>query len=82
MLNGGCDHDCTNQPGSFTCTCRRGYTLQSDRKSCKDNNECIDLKPCDNRNGICTNTLGSFRCTCKSGYVKVDQKTCKSKIIL
>ena len=33
--NGGCDHICTNVPGSFYCSCRSGYNLQSDRRTCR-----------------------------------------------
>lgn len=27
MENGGCEHECQNTPGSFTCSCRSGYLL-------------------------------------------------------
>ena len=27
MENGGCEHECQNTQGSFTCLCRRGYVL-------------------------------------------------------
>ena len=33
--NGGCQHICKNQPGSFSCICRAGYALLSDGRSCK-----------------------------------------------
>ena len=32
--NGGCGHNCTNTEGSFECTCRDGYLLDGDGKSC------------------------------------------------
>lgn len=32
--NGGCEHDCHNSNGSFSCTCRAGYTLKKDHLSC------------------------------------------------
>ena len=25
--NGGCHHNCTNEAGTYTCTCQAGYTL-------------------------------------------------------
>ena len=30
----GCRHICRNNVGSFTCSCRAGYTLDTDRKQC------------------------------------------------
>ena len=30
-----CEQLCTNTPGSFTCSCRSGYTLNSDRRTCR-----------------------------------------------
>lgn len=32
--NGGCEHSCNNTIGSFFCTCREGYALHSDNKTC------------------------------------------------
>ena len=34
-LTSPCDHDCTNTEGSFLCTCRSGYELQEDGKTCE-----------------------------------------------
>ncbi|CAC5378019.1 unnamed protein product [Mytilus coruscus] len=31
-----CEHGCTNTNGSFVCSCRDGYTLHSDGKTCID----------------------------------------------
>lgn len=30
----GCQHICTNTDPNFTCTCRDGYTLNDDKKTC------------------------------------------------
>lgn len=30
----GCDHNCTNTPGSYFCTCMDGYVLESDNHTC------------------------------------------------
>ena len=34
LFNGGCEHDCTNNNGSFFCTCHDGYNLKDDHLSC------------------------------------------------
>lgn len=37
MSNGGCEHVCTNNNGSFFCTCNAGFTLKNDTLSCAGN---------------------------------------------
>ena len=32
--NGGCDHRCVNEPGSFRCECRTGFDLASNGTTC------------------------------------------------
>lgn len=32
--NGGCAHSCRHEDGGAVCSCRKGYILQIDRKSC------------------------------------------------
>ncbi|KAM9977303.1 hypothetical protein ACTFIR_011162 [Dictyostelium discoideum] len=73
--NGGCAHNCANTAGSFTCSCRAGYTLGADKKSCADINECsTNNGGC---NQVCTNSVGSFACSCNAGYsLSTDKKTC------
>lgn len=34
MLNGDCHHTCTNTKGSFYCSCREGYELADNNKTC------------------------------------------------
>ncbi|MCG8621971.1 MAG: hypothetical protein MJE68_08265 [Proteobacteria bacterium] len=31
----GCDHNCVNTIGSYTCSCRTGYSLEANRRSCE-----------------------------------------------
>ena len=36
--NGGCAQTCTNNVGSFVCSCQSGYTLASNDLSCNGMN--------------------------------------------
>ena len=73
--NGGCDHICTESEGSFQCSCRSGFNLESDGRSCSDIDECsAGSHNCEQR---CTNTEGSFTCGCNSGLtLNSDGRTC------
>lgn len=33
--NGGCDHSCKNTVGSFDCSCKKGFKLLTDEKTCQ-----------------------------------------------
>ena len=33
--NGGCNHNCHDSDGSYTCTCNNGYLLGSDGRTCE-----------------------------------------------
>ena len=33
--NGGCDHTCVNEEGSFKCICNDGFKLGNDKKTCE-----------------------------------------------
>ena len=66
--NGGCSHNCSNQPGSYSCSCPMGYDLARDNKTCKDINECKRFKDiC--QNGKCINNEGSYTCECNQGFI-------------
>ncbi|KAM6977183.1 signal peptide, CUB and EGF-like domain-containing protein 3 isoform 3-T3 [Aplochiton taeniatus] len=64
--NGGCDSTCHDAVTGVRCSCPVGFTLQPDRKSCKDIDECSFDRACDHR---CENSPGSFQCFCHKGYV-------------
>ena len=48
--NGGCQHECIDTPTSYYCSCRPGYSLGNDRRTCN-----IDC------GGELTGTSGSFQ---------------------
>jgi len=57
---------CTDTPGSFTCSCRPGYSGSG--TSCDNVNECSSRTHNCDANAVCTDTVGSFTCACKAGY--------------
>ncbi|XP_072176489.1 uncharacterized protein [Diadema setosum] len=63
-----CEQICENTLGSYQCLCYDGYTLNLDRRTCRDIDECVlDMHNCGN-NSVCVNTAGSFNCSCIPGY--------------
>ncbi|MEQ2197726.1 hypothetical protein XENOCAPTIV_002451, partial [Xenoophorus captivus] len=74
--NGGCDSTCHDSVTGVRCSCPVGFTLQPDRKTCKDIDECrLNNGGCDH---VCRNTVGSFGCSCKKGYkLLTNERTCQ-----
>ncbi|XP_028416182.1 uncharacterized protein LOC114539806 [Dendronephthya gigantea] len=64
----GCDQTCGNTVGSYFCECGPGYSLNQDKRSCDDIDECSQPNDCSQ---LCGNTLGSYNCSCKIGF-KID----------
>ena len=75
--NGHCDHECNDLPSGYYCSCRAGFELRDDNRTCYDINECkANPPPCSQ---ACHNTEGSFFCKCSEGFVlEYDGKTCKA----
>lgn len=66
-----CSHVCKNQRGTFGCSCRYGYHLESDGHSCtRDLSVC--LRPCHN-GGTCD----QGRCICTQGFTG---ETCETDV--
>ncbi len=75
--NAGCTQDCMNKNGSFSCSCRAGFFLKGDGRTCGDINECSLEQVCQHS---CINNHGSFSCECNSGYtLNADRTTCSGK---
>ena len=74
----GCNQICSNTNGSFECSCRSGFTLLDDGKTCVEINECsLGTHNCQQQ---CINENGGFRCECFAGYsLNTDQRTCSGK---
>ncbi|KAK2722751.1 fibrillin-2-like isoform X10 [Artemia franciscana] len=73
-----CAHICLPSPGSYSCSCREGFELMADRKSCQligqGNDRCVNDNPCGQ---ICKDTGTGIICSCRSGYkLGLDQKSC------
>uniref|UniRef100_A0A8C6ZFU2 Vitamin K-dependent protein S n=1 Tax=Nothoprocta perdicaria TaxID=30464 RepID=A0A8C6ZFU2_NOTPE len=66
-INGGCSQRCSNLPGSYRCLCEDGYFMHSNKKDCRDINECA-LRPNICGTAICKNTQGKYECECAEGY--------------
>lgn len=66
-INGGCSQFCDNTPGSYHCSCKSGFIMLSNKKDCKDVDEC-SVKPSICGTAVCKNIPGDFECECPEGY--------------
>ncbi|XP_045081806.1 matrilin-2 isoform X1 [Coregonus clupeaformis] len=73
-----CDHLCVSTPASYMCRCRKGYTLNSDGKSCRSEDPCAVVDHgCAH---ICAKVPGvlGYECRCRLGYeLNEDARTCR-----
>jgi len=67
--------DCINTVGSYSCTCKAGYS--GDGQTCTDVDECSSNSHSCDVNAVCSNTRGSHTCTCKAGY-SGDGRSCSA----
>ncbi|XP_011910812.1 PREDICTED: vitamin K-dependent protein S isoform X1 [Cercocebus atys] len=76
-INGGCSQICDNTPGSYHCSCKSGFVMLSNKKDCKDVDEC-SLKPNMCGTAVCKNIPGDFECECPEGYrYNLKSKSCE-----
>jgi fibulin 1/2 len=64
-----CAHICINTPGSYECSCHDGFSLQSDRRTCRQDtsqgDRCGQNNPCQHR---CDDSGHTIRCSCFDGF--------------
>ena len=41
-----CQQECANTNGSYRCSCRNGYALENDNRTCRGNNYSFSLSDC------------------------------------
>ncbi|XP_023282321.1 low-density lipoprotein receptor-related protein 8-like [Seriola lalandi dorsalis] len=74
--NGGCSHECVDQPMGFLCLCPDNMRLVMDSQ-CEDVDMCLETDVCDQ---LCVHMNGSLTCDCLEGYtMNPTTRECKAK---
>ncbi|XP_043362785.1 adhesion G protein-coupled receptor E3-like isoform X20 [Dermochelys coriacea] len=77
--------NCTNLPGSYSCSCIHGYETRSGKdkfthareNTCQDIDECQQNATVCEPHGNCINMPGSYRCKCSWGFGKSQKDASK-----
>ncbi|XP_067273924.1 adhesion G protein-coupled receptor F5-like [Pseudorasbora parva] len=70
----GSNSTCTNEIGSYNCSCLDGFSATNSNLTISINNTCTDVNECLKTsefcglNSYCTNSFGSYNCSCLSGF--------------
>ena len=75
-----CEHKCHNSEGSYSCSCKFGYTLHTDAHSCSKIDACAKSN-CDHSCHPINGTVDGFLCSCDEGYARNLKKFKKMKKI-
>ncbi|KAL3321265.1 hypothetical protein Ciccas_000063 [Cichlidogyrus casuarinus] len=82
--NGGCQHQCVNVVGGFTCECNPGWQLGNDERTCfRVLLEITD--PCEQNNGGCSHKCifrdeSGVECACNPGFdLQTDGRSCQDR---
>ena len=68
LNNCGPNSICTNTQGSFSCSCRPGFSGLP-TVNCTDIDECAANATICGPFGTCQNAVGAYSCNCSSGYI-------------
>ncbi|TMS13190.1 Vitamin K-dependent protein S [Larimichthys crocea] len=78
----GCNHKCSNLPGSFHCMCEEGYVINN-KINCFDINECLLYPSICGEPARCVNTPGMYECQCPLGFkYNFTSKSCNEGVVL
>lgn len=73
---GVCQQNCKNTIGSFECSCKPGYKLNQDKRTCYVDNECLVNHNCDQ---ICIKTKIGYECSCHIGFYRLTSNKCQGE---
>ncbi|CAJ1077190.1 thrombomodulin-like [Xyrichtys novacula] len=79
----GCTHGCQPEGDTYACTCRQGYRLNPDGKTCECKDDfveeggvCVNNSICYKCEHDCYKHNGVYQCKCRTGYrVKAEDPT-------